>query len=584
MSERDEDGRASAGDEGRSPFRQAHRPSLLRRTVPVSGNLSHYVERNARSDLVAGITVAALAIPAGMAYAEIAGLSPVAGLYALLLPALAYALLGSSRLLSVGPEGALAVLVAAGVAPLVGDDPKKYAVFAAMVALLVGAVFIIARIVRLGWIADYFSRAVLVGYLHGIAVVLIVGQLGKVLGLSISASDPLPQLEEVAREISDADALTILVAVISLATLLILRWKAPRVPGPLVVVLGGILVSSVADLSAHGVAVVGSIPSGLPTLEWPSVGISHVLRLLPVALGIFAVCYADGVLTARSFAGLHGEHVDANQELLALGAANLAAGVTQAFPVGASGSRTAVNDQVGGRTQLVGVISAGVVAIVLLFLTEPVEKLPSACLGAVIIGAAIGLIQPADWRALAQVGRAQVLIAAATFVGVIAVGVLEALVVAVVLSILEVIGRSARPHDAVLGYVPRLGRWADVSFHPSARITSGVVVYRLDDRLFFANARYFKGRIREAVAGAKTRTEWLVFDADGMAGLDASGVEALEQTIDELARDDIVLVVARLKTPIRVRWDATGLTERVGADHLFPTVQAAVDAAPTRAE
>ena len=335
--------------------------------------------------------------------------------------------------------------------------------------------------------------------------------------------------------------------------------------------------SAATGLADHGVAVVGHIPAGLPSFAWPDVGVGKVVDLLPAALGIFAVGYADAILTARSFAGQNGQHIDANQELLALGAANLSAGVTQSFPVGASGSRTAVNDQMGGRTQAVGIIAAGVIAIVLLFLTAPVEKLPTACLGAVIVSAAIGLIQPSAWRALARAGRTEVVIALVTFIGVIAVGVLQALFAAVALSIVDVVKRSAQPHDAVLGYVDRMGRWANVSMHPSARVVPGVVVYRLDDRLLFANARYFKGRVAEAVAGAQTETRFLVFDAEAVSGIDASGVEAVLQLVDSLERDGITFVVARLTSHVRAEFDATRLTTRIGADHFFHTVASAVE-------
>jgi high affinity sulfate transporter 1 len=535
-----------------------------------------YPKRDLRRDAVAGVTVAALAIPSAMAYAELAGLSPVAGLYALLLPVIAYVVLGSSRQIVLGPEGALSLLLATSLAPIAtGND---YAALAAMVAVLVGGIAILARVLRFGWISDYFSRAVLVGYLHGVAVVLIVGQLGKFFGMSIEAQDPLPQLREFFDEISTVDGLTAAVGIVSLGALLLLRWKAPRVPGALVVVVGAIVVSAIVDLEGQGVAVVGSIPSGLPSLSWPSVGIGKVFELLPVAFGIFAVGFADQILTARSFAGRHDQHVDANQELLAFGAANLAAGVTQAFPVGASGSRTAVNDQMGARTQIVGIVSAAVVVVVLLFVTAPFEILPKATLGAVIIGAAIGLIDPAAWRGLARTGRSQVIIAAVTFAGVVIVGVLEALLVAVALSIVDVVARSAKPHDAVLGYVDRLGRYANVTFHPSARVTPGVLVYRLDDRLFFANSRHFKARVREAIAGAPEPVHWFVFDAEGTTDIDASGTEALEQTIRTLADLDITFVVAQAKHYLRERLDACGLTARIGDDHMYPTIDAAVDA------
>ena len=470
----------------------------------------------------------------------------------------------------------MALLVVSAVAPVAGGDAALYAELAAMLAVIVGVIAVVSRFLRLGWIADYFSRAVLVGYLHGIAVVLVCGQLEKLTGIDISATDQLPQLKEFVQEIGNISWTTFAVGTTSLAIVLLLRWKAPKVPGALVVVAGGIIVSYGFDFASHGIATVGYIPSGLPSFDWPAVGVSNTLQLLPGAMGIFAVGYADLILMARSFAGRNGQHVDANQELLAFGAANVAAGVTQAFPVGASGSRTAVNDQIGGRSQVVGLVAAGVAVLVLLFLTEPMAYLPKACLGAVIVAAAIGLIVPEDWRALARAGRSQVIIAVACFVGVIVFGVLEALVVAVGLSIVEVVMRSATPHDAVLGHVERLDRWADVSLHPSARVTPGVVVYRLDDRLFYANSRYVKGRIREAVAGAPTETRFLVFDAEALIGIDASGVEAAEQILDALDMSDVTFVVARLKAHIQELFEATGLTERIGADHLFATVDGAV--------
>ncbi len=566
---------AGYGDE-RSPFLPRRRPPLVARTFPVTTQLPGYGRRKLRPDLVAGVTVAALALPSAMAYAELAGLSPVVGLYALLLPAVAYAFFGSSRQLVVGPEGALSLLVATAVAPLAAGDAGTYAVLAAMLALLVGAVALVARVVRLGWVADYFSRSVLVGYLHGVAIVLVCGQLGKLFGISISASDPLPQLRELVTHLSETHGLTVVVSAVSLGLVLVLRWRWPKVPGALVVVVGGIVVSWAVGLGDHGVAVVGHIPSGLPRVRFPSVGLRHTLDLLPAAGGVFAVGFADAILTARSFAGRNGQHVDANQELLAFGLANAAAGVSQGYPVGASGSRTAVNEQVGGRTQVVGLVAALVAALVLLFLTGPVAYLPKPCLAAVIVAAAIGLVDPPAWRALAQAGRSQVVIAVVTMVGVVVFGVLEALLVAVALSILDVVLRSARPHDAVLGYVPRLGRWADVSLHRTAAVTPGVVVYRLDDRLLFANARYVKGRIREAVAGAPSETRFVVFDAEGLVGVDASGVEAVTQLLESLRSSSITLVVARMKSQVTAEFEATGLTSAVGADRFFPTVEGAV--------
>ena len=525
--------------------------------------------------MLAGLTVAALALPSAMAYAELAGLSPVNGLYALLLPVVAYVLLGSSRQLVIGPEGSISALVAAAVLPLAVAGSAEAAELAGALALLVGGCFLAARVLRLGWLADYFSRPVLIGYLHGVAVVLVISQLGKVLGLDIEASDPLSELGEVVRELGDTSGITLAVGAAALGVLIPLRYVASRFPAALVVVVGAIGASWWFDLEAHGVAVTGSVPSGIPDLELPIPGGGDALLLVYAALGIFLVSFADEILTARSFAGKHGQHVRAEQEVLAMGVANVAAGVTQGFPIGASSSRTAVNDSMGVRTQLGGLVAAGTILLILLYLTNPISYLPKAVLGAVIIAAAIGLVDPEAWRALWATDRVEVAIAAVTTVGVVSVGVLEALVFAVGLSIIDVVRRSARPHDAVLGWVEGLGRYGDIAVHRSARVTPGVVVYRLDDRLFFANASYVKGRVLEAVRGAPTATHAVVFDAEAVTHVDATGLAALEDMVGRLRKEGIELSIARAKTPLTARLAESGLSEIP----LHPTVRAAVEAA-----
>jgi high affinity sulfate transporter 1 len=561
-----------------SPFRPARQEPLLTRAIPVAAELPRYRGPSARRDAVAGVTVAALAIPSAMAYAEVAGVSPVNGLYALLLPAVVYAFLGSSRQLSIGPEGSLATLVAAAVLPLAVAGSQDAAGLAAMLAILVAVCFASAWVLRLGWIADYFSRPVLVGYIHGVAVVLVIGQLGKLLGLSIEAMDPLPQLWEVITKLGSVSGATVAVGAVSLAVLFGLRRLMPKLPAALLVVVAAIGLSWAFDFAAHGVAVVGPIPSGLPSFAIPSASFADIVRLLPAAVGIFLVCFADEILTARSFAGKHDQSVRGSQELLAMGAASAAAGFTQGFPIGASGSRTAVNDDMGARSQLAGVFAASAVAAILLFLTEPVQYLPKAVLGAVIVFAAVGLVEPQAWRALAAIDPVEVAIAAVTTACVVFFGVLEALVVAVGLSMVDTVRRSARPHDAVLGWVERLGRYADVSLHPSARTTPGVVVYRLDDRLFFANARYFKGRVREAIRAAPAPVHRLVLDADAITHADATGLDALLDVTKDLRRDEITLVLARLRTRMEEQLDDAGVLDAIGPDHLYPTVRAAVDA------
>jgi SulP family sulfate permease len=558
-----------------SPFQPKRKPPLLERAVPVSQELPAYRGGHALRDTLAGVTVAALALPSAMAYAELAGLSPVNGLYALLLPAVVYVLLGSSRQLVIGPEGSISALVAAAILPLAVAGSDDAVVLAAALAVLVGACFFGARALRLGWLADYFSRPVLIGYLHGVAVVLVVSQLGKVLGLDIEARDPLLQIGEVVRELGETSGITLAVGAAALAVLIPLRYVVPRFPAALLVVVGSIGASGWLDLAEHGVSVIGSVPSGIPDVEIPIPGGGDVLPLLAAAVGIFLVSFADEILTARSFAGKHGQHVRAEQEVLAMGAANVAAGLTQGFPIGASGSRTAVSDSMGVRTQLGGLIAAGAILLILLFLTDPISYLPVAVLGAVIIAAAIGLVDPKAWRALWATDRVELTIAAVTTAGVVAVGVLQALVFAIGLSIVDVVRRSGRPHDAVLGWVDELGRYGDVEVHRSARVTPGVVIYRLDDRLFFANAGYVKGRVLEAVRGAPTTTRWVVFDAEAVTHVDATGLAAVDDLVDQLRKEGIELSVARAKTPLTARLAEFGPS----GIPLHPTVRAAVEAA-----
>jgi sulfate permease, SulP family len=573
--------RADEAYRGRSPFQGAEDEPLLQRALPLARDLPDYDGPSGRRDLLAGLTVAALALPSGMAYANLAGLSPVAGLYALLLPAVAYALLGSSRQLIVGPEGTLAALVAAAVLPRAAAGSAQAGELAALMAVMAGACFFVARAARLGWLADYLSRPVLLGYIHGVAVVLVVGQLGKLLGLDIGATDPIPQLREVLQELGSASGTTVAVSAAALAVLLAARAFAPRLPAALLVVVLGIAAAKALGLDAHGVALVGHVPSGLPSFGLPTPGWATARDLLPSAVGLFLVCFADEVLTARSYAGRHHQHVDAGKELVATGAANIAAGLTQGMPVGGSGSRTAVNDAMGARSQVSAIVAAGAVLVVVLFLTGPIADLPKAVLGAAIVVAALGLIEPAAWAVLWRTDRAELAIGVVTVVGVIVTGVLQAILIAVALSIVDVVRRSARPHDAVLGYSARLGRYADIALHPRATVTPGVVVYRLDDRLFFANASYVKGRIREALRGAPgPPPRLLVLDAEGMTHVDAAGAAALADLADALAAEGVTIALARVKGPVRERLDESGVTAALGGPGAYhPTVRVAAASA-----
>ncbi len=564
--------------EGRGAFAPESRPPIATRYLPFARSLSGYSRERLRTDVIAGITVAALALPSAMAYAELAGVPVSAGLYALLLPVVAYAIFGSAPRVVIGPEGTVALLVATAIAPLAASGSDEYAQLAAMLALLVGVVFFAARLARLGWIADYFSQAVLVGYITGVAIVLILGQLGKLVGVSSDEEGAIREAVDIVRHLDDANGATVVVGAISLGLLVLAARISKRIPGALVLMVLGIAASWALDLASQGVAVTGPVPSGLPSLALPDVSRSDLGTLTAAAVAIFLVAFSDAILTARSFAARHHEVVDADQELLAFGFAQMAAGVTQGMPVGTSGSRTAVNDDMGATSQVSGLAAAAMIGVILLFLTAPIEYLPSAVLGAVIVFSASKLVDPDQWRSLARSSTAEVVIASITAVFVVTIGVLQAIIVAVVLSIADVVRRAARPADAVLGWSAKEDRYVDVSDHLDAGIIPGTVVYRIQDRMFFANAHFFKRRLWAAVDGAPKPVRNVILDSSFISDIDASAEVALREVIAGLRERNIELHIARAAVELQLRFDAVGLTEAVGADHFHGTVTAAADA------
>ena len=563
---------------GRSPFVSATKPPLTRRFVPLVDSLKGYSRGRLRVDAVAGLTVAALALPSSMAYAELAGLPVTAGLYALVLPVLAYALLGSGLRVVIGPEGSVSLLVASALAPLAAAGSAQYAALAAALAIAVAAVFLVARLLRLGWIADYFSQSVLVGYITGVAVLMMLGQLEKLTGLSSSYDGAVRAAIDNVAHLGHASLTTVAVAGGAFVVLILFGLLLPRWPGALVVVVLGILVSWLLDLGAHGVSVTGAIPAGLPSLARPRISGSDWLSLALPAVAIFLVSFSDAILTARSFAAKHGETIDADQELLSFSAANVASGFTGAMPIGTSGSRTAVNDSMKATSQVSGLVSFGSIVLILLFLTGPIRYLPTAILGAVIVYASLKLIDPAQWRELAGSTRTEVAIAAITTLVVVGIGVLPAIAVAVVLSILDVIRRAATPSDAVLGYSEPDQRYADVGSHPDAGVTPGVVVYRIQERIFFANAHFFKRRVWAAVDGAPKPVHHLILDATMISGIDASAVGAIHEVRTGLHSRNITFEVAHATDELREQFETTGLTGVIGAEHFHGTVLAAVEA------
>jgi high affinity sulfate transporter 1 len=558
------------------PFRSVEPSHARTRFVPLVVDLKGLTLGRPRLDLVAGVTIAALAVPQGMAYAQTAGLPVAAGLYGLLLPLVAYGFLGSSRVLMTGPT-ATAALMVAPVLVAVSPDPTTYPALAAMLALLVGAVFLLARVLHLGWISDYFSSAVLLGFLTGLALTLIAGQLGEFFGMDVTGDTSLQELVSFAGNVvGGVDRLTLAVGLGCLIALAAGgRWW-PRFPMLLVVTAAAIGVSAWADLGSRGVVLVGEIPPGLPSLVWPSVSLGQVAELAPAAIGIALVAFSDAILTARSLARPGERPVDADQEMVGLAGLNLLAGLSQSFPIGSSGSRSAVNLRVGGRTQVVSLTQAATVALVLLFLTAPLSELPKATLAAVIIYAAFGLVDISGWKALLRGPRAELAVAGITVLGMLTVGLLPALVIAVLLSILDVVRRSAQPRDAVLGWSPEQRRFVDVQRRRDAQVVPGVVVYRLDDRLFFANSRYFKARVREAVDGAPYDVTAVVFDAEAVTSLDTSGAEAVRVVVEELDGRGVSFAVARARAAFEQQVDRLGLSDVLPEERRFATVRGAV--------
>jgi high affinity sulfate transporter 1 len=563
--------------QGRKPFRSAHKPPLTTRYLPLLASLQGYSGARLRTDALAGVTVAALALPASMAYADIAGLPVTAGLYSLLLPLVLYALLGSAPWLVVGPESTIALLVAAGLGPLAVAGSAEYTTLAAALALIVGGIYLAARLLRLGWVADYFSQAVLVGYITGVAILIVLGQLGKLVGISSEHDNAVVAAVDIVGHLHQANAATLLLATGSLILLVVLRHFLPRFPAALLVVVLGIVTSWSLDLVAHGVTIAGPVPAGLPDVAFPRVGGHELAQLVGVAGGIFLVGFSDSILTARSFAAQRGGRIDADQELLAFSAANAAAGVTQGMPVGTTGSRTGVNLSMGATSQVSGLVAAGSIFVVLVLLTEPIQYLPAATLAAIIVTGAVRLIDPEQWRSLGRSDRAELVIAAVTAIAVINLGVLVALVVAVVLSLLDVIRRIARPNDAVLGWSPAEQRYADVTSGPDVEVTPGVVVYRFSDRLFFANVHFFKRRVWAAVDAAPKPTRAFVLDMAGVPGLDSSAAAGLRDVHHGLMARNVSLRVARATDPLEAAMDRFGLVELIGADRFHGTVTNAVE-------
>ncbi|MEW2582929.1 SulP family inorganic anion transporter [Streptomyces virginiae] len=531
-----------------------------------------------RGDILAGITVAAYLVPQVMAYAGVAGLPPVVGLWAAL-PAMAlYALSGSSRLLSVGPESTTALMTAVAVGPLAAGDPARYAALAAALALVVGLLCLVAWAVRLGFLADLLSRPVLVGYLAGVAFIMIVDQLPRLTGTEGSGSGFFPQLLSFLGNLGEAQWATTVLSAGCLVLLFTLPLLSRALPGPLVVLVVATSVVAAFGLDEnHGIDVIGTVPSGLPGFALPQ--LAELADLILPAFGVLLVGYTDVVLTARAFARHDDPHaLNANRELLALGAANLGAGVLHGFPVSSSASRTALADSAGARTQGYSLVAAACVAAVLLFLGPLLTHTPSAVLGAIVVYAAVRLVELGEFRRLAAFRRRELLLALGCTLGVLALGILYGVLVAVALSVIDLLARVARPHDAVLGIVPGLAGMHDVDDYPTARTIPGLLIYRYDSPLFFANAEDFRRRALESVDTQTEPVHWFVLNTEANVEVDITALDAVEALRAELVDRDIVFALARVKQDLRAPLDAYGLTAAVGPDRIYPTLPTAIAA------
>ncbi|KPI05288.1 sulfate transporter [Actinobacteria bacterium OK074] len=554
-------------------------PGTGRRLVPGLGTLLRYRRAWLKGDLLAGATVAAYLVPQVMAYAGVAGLPPVAGLWAIL-PALAlYALFGSSRLLSVGPESTTALMTATVVGPRAAGDPARYATLAAALAVTVGLLCLVAWAVRLGFVADLLSRPVLIGYLTGVALIMMVDQLPRLTGVRTTGSDFFPQLWSFVRHLAQVHAATVVFAAAVLAFLFTAARFVRTVPGPLLAVVLGTASVALFDLDGrYGIKVIGEVPSGLPGFALPD--LTELPHLVLPALGVLLVGYTDFVLTARAFhdPDEEGPGLDANQELLALGAANLGAGVLHGFPVSSSASRTALASSAGARSQAYSLVTGAVVLAVLLFLSPLLTRTPSAVLGALVVYAAVRMIDLAGFRRLASFRRRELLLALGCLAGVLTLDILYGVIVAVGLSVAELLARVARPHDAVEGLVPGVAGMHDVDDYPRARTIPGLLVYRYDSPLFFANAENFRHRALAAVAEQDTPVLWFVLNCEANVEVDITALDAVDTLRHELTRHDVVFALARVKQDLRDDLDAYGLTESIGTDLIFPTLPTAVAA------
>jgi high affinity sulfate transporter 1 len=546
--------------------------------VPAVELIRGYRPEWLRQDVAAGIVITAMLVPVGIAYAEASGLPGIYGLYATIVPLLVYAVFGPSRILVLGPDSALAALILSVVLAHSAGDPAKAVAIGAAMAVVSGVVCIAAGLARLGFITELLSKPIRYGYMNGIALTVILSQVAKLFGFKVDEEGPLRQALGIGRALFDGQAHlpSALVGVGTLVVILALK-RFPRVPGLLIGVVGAMLAVMLFDLDAVGVAVLGSLPQGLPGFSLPMLDGDDLVAVIGGGVAVALVSFADTSVLSRSYAARLRTPVDPNQEMVALGAANLAAGFFQGFPISSSSSRTPVAEAAGSKTQLTGVVSALVIALLLLVAPDLLQDLPSTALAAVVIASALSLFEFRDLQRIYRIQQWEFWLSMACFVGVAVLGVLPGIALAIVIAVIEFLWDGWRPHSAVLGRVDNVKGYHDVTRYPDASRIPGLVLFRWDAPLFFANAELFQERALEAVAESPTPVRWLVVAAEPVTSVDVTAADMLSELDEKLHAAGIELCFAEMKDPVKDKLKRFELYARFGEETFFPTVGEAVN-------
>jgi high affinity sulfate transporter 1 len=526
---------------------------------------------------VAGVVLTTLLVPQGMAYAELAGLPAITGLYTSILCLIGYFLLGPSRVLVLGPDSSLGPMIAATLLPILGadGDPAKAIALASMLALLVGAVMILSGIAKLGFVADLLSKPTQIGYMNGLALTILVGQLPKLFGFSTDANGLIDEAKAFVNGLDNTVGAALAIGLVCLAVIVVLGRFVPKVPAVLVAVIVAIAASGLFNLGDHGVDLVGTLPSGFPPLTIPH-PISDLPLLVAGALGITLVALTDTISTASAFAARTGQEIDGNGEMIGIGTANVAAGLFQGFPVSTSGSRTAVAERAGAKTQVTGLVGAATIVLMLVLVPGLLRSLPQPALAAVVIAASLSLADIAGVSRLWRQRRSDFVLTVVAFLGVALVGVLQGIAIAVVLSILDVFRRTWLPYRTTLGRVPGLAGPRDVDLHPEAEEEPGLVIFRFDAPLIFANARTFRDDMRR-LAATKPPPRWIVIAAEPITDVDTTAADMLVELDEELNQAGTAIVFAEMKAPVRAKLERYELIGPLDPDHFFPTINAALE-------